>query len=70
MATKKKNPTPERCTCGRIPLLSKPQGRGWVVACPNGRDCDNHTTPWPTEAQAVEAWNVLNKELLYKEAQK
>lgn len=70
MATKKETPTPERCTCGRIPVAAKVKGGGWIVACPAGPDCKNGRTSgkWPTLGQAVEKWNTAVREQHYKEA--
>lgn len=71
MATKKDAPTPERCTCGKIPVAARAKGSGWVIACPAGDDCNNRAAGrGQTLGQAVEAWNNAIRTLLYKEARK
>lgn len=69
---KKEKPIPVLCTCGRQPVVAKARGRGWIVACPAVRGCFNNRTSgfWPTEAEAVENWNLAIRERMEEIAKK
>lgn len=66
MATKKK-PEPIKCTCGRVPIVSKVKDGVYIVGCPHWWDCDNTATSGrqPTEMEAIEMWNLAVKNLPY-----
>lgn len=68
----KVNTIPERCLCGRIPVVAKGKGTGWVAACPAAVTCPHAPTSGrqATVDKAVEAWNAAIRSLQYKEAKK
>lgn len=53
-------PKPCRC-CGREPVVVKVKHRHWRVACPY-LDCEYVNAWGETEADAIEVWNVENRE--------
>ncbi len=57
---KKEKPTPKRCVCGSVPIISKTR-LGKMVTCPNPEKCiGNLRTRWQKhEDTAIAEWNAL-----------